>query len=233
MRWRWAAGLFVIALVALLPLRLAAGWAGLADLGLTAREVSGSLWNGTMSEARLAGIDLGELDAAVDPLALLAGRVRIDLSGTDESRGSISIGHGGFGIDDVTARLPLGSTFAPLPLSALDLDDVSMRFRDGTCVAADGRARAAIDGSAIGLSLPGGLSGNARCDGGALLLPLVSRSAMEMISIRLFGDDRYQADLFLRSREPAFGQRLRAIGFVPRGPGYVLSVGGSFGDRGP
>jgi len=212
---------------------MAAGWVGLGDLGLTAREVSGSVWSATLSDARFAGVALGDLHAGIHPLPLLAGRMRIDLAQPGGSRGAVSIGRGSVGLDDVTARLPLGSTFAPLPLTALDLDDVSVRFREGACLAAEGRVRATIEGGPVGLSLPGGLSGNARCHGGALLLPLVSRSAMEAVSIRLPGNDRYRADLILRSREPAFGERLLPLGFAPRGSGYVLSVGGSLADRRP
>lgn len=228
MRARLAAMLFAIALIALMPLRLAVEWAGLDDLGLSAREARGSVWGGKFAEARFGGIALGDLDAGIDPLPLVAGRLRVDFARGDAMRGAISLGRGSIGIDDVTAGLPLASAFAPLPLAALDLDDVSARFRDGACEAAEGRARAVVDGMALGLALPGGLSGNARCDGDALLLPLTSRSAMEAMSLRLSADHRWRADLMVRPGDAPARDRLLAAGFARRGAGYGLSVNGAF-----
>ena len=37
------------------------------------------------------------------------------------------------------------------------------------------------------------MSGRARCDGGALLLPLQGASGMERLDLRLFADGRWQA----------------------------------------
>ena len=220
---------FALALLALLPLRLAAGWVGIEDAGLSAREVRGSVWGGTLGEARLAGVPLGDLRAGLDPLPLLVGRARVDLERPGEDgdaiKGAISIGRHETGIDDVTARLPLGSVLAPLPVVAIDLNDVSARFRDGLCVSAEGGARATIEGEMAGLG--GTLSGNARCDGEALLLPLVSQSGMARVAVRLSGGGRYRAELLVRGDMGA-RERLLAAGFAPRAGGYGLSVEGVF-----
>ena len=223
--------IFAIALIALLPLRLAAGWVGIGDAGLSAREVRGSVWGGRLSEARIASVPLGDLRAGLDPLPLLAGRARVDLERPgddgDVSRGAIGISRHETGIDDVTARLPLGSVFAPLPVAAIDLNDVSVRFRDGLCVFAEGSARATIEGEMAG-SVPGGaLIGNARCDAGALLLPLVSPSGMARVAVRLSGGGRYRVELLVRGDE-GVRERLLAAGFAPRAGDYGLSVEGVF-----
>ena len=227
MHVRLAAILFAIALIALMPMRLAAEWAGLDDLGITARTARGSVWSGTLAETRYGGIALGDLDAGIDPLPLFAGRLRIGFEQGESMRGAISLARGSISTDDVTARLPLGSTFAPLPLAALELDDVNARFRDGACAAAEGRVRAVVDRGALGLDLPGGLSGNARCDGDALLLPLASRSAMEAVSLRLSADHRWRAELMVRPGDASARDRLLAAGFTRRGAGYGLSVQGA------
>lgn len=220
---------FALALLALLPLRLAAGWVGIGDAGLSAREVRGSVWGGALSEARLASVPLGDLRAGLDPLPLLVGRARVNLERPgddgDALKGAISIRRHETGIDDVTARLPLGSIFAPLPVVAIDLNDVSARFRDGLCVSAEGGARATIEGEMAALG--GGLSGNARCDGGALLLPLVSQSGMARVAVRLSGGGRYRAELLVRGDMGA-PERLLAAGFASRTGGYGLSVEGAF-----
>lgn len=220
---------FALALLALLPLRLAAGWVGIGDAGLSAREMRGSVWGGTLSEARLANIPLGDLRGELDPLLLLLGRARVNLerSGDDGDalKGAVSIGRHETGIDDVTARLPLGSVLAPLPVVAIDLNDVSARFRDGLCVSAEGGARATIEGEMA--ELGGGLSGNARCDGGALLLPLVSQSGMAQVAVRLSSGGRYRAELLVRGDVGA-REQLLAAGFAPRAGGYGMTVEGTF-----
>ena len=126
---------FVVALVALLPLRLATGWFDLGNSGLTAREVNGSVWYGNLREASFGGVALGDLHAGLSPIQLLVGRARIDLSGQGGAarpfRGAIGVTRHSFGVDDLTATLPAGNVFAPVPVSALDFDDVSVRFQDG------------------------------------------------------------------------------------------------------
>ena len=222
--------MLLAALVLTFPLRLAAGWFGLDAFGVSAREVRGSVWSGRLGEARLASLPIGDVGARLNLLPLLAGRARIDLSRDGESpdrlEGAISVSRNGGGIDDATARVALGPLLAPLPLLAMDLSDVSVHFKDGLCEKAEGRVRAEIDGAAMGLSLPGGLSGNARCDGGALLLPLVSQSGMEAVSLRLISGSRYQAEVSVRPGE-AGPERLLASGFSLKGDSYVMSLGGA------
>ena len=222
---------FALALLALLPLRLAAGWFGLEGAGLSAREVRGSVWGGGLNEARIAGVPLGDLRAGLDPLALLGGRARVNLERPGDNgnalNGAIGIGRHETGIDDVTARLPLGMVLAPLPVVAIDLNDVSARFRDGRCVSAEGSARAVIEGGMAEPFRGGGLSGNARCDGGALLLPLVSQSGFARVSVRLSGGGRYRAELLVRGDAGSREGLLRA-GFAPRAGGYGLSAEGWF-----
>jgi general secretion pathway protein N len=127
----------------------------------------------------------------------------------------------------MTVRLPTASVFAPIPVVALDLADVSVRFREGGCERAEGLVRAEIRGDAAGLSLPGGLSGAARCDGANLLLPLASQSGMERMMLRIGRSGGYTADLTVRPADPAMQRALQAIGFAPAGDGLKLSVAGT------
>src|SRR3546814_6559285 len=71
-----------ISLVASLPLRLAVGWAASDTRGLGARGVHGSIWGGTIEQMRVGALPLGTLDAALSPLPLLLGRVRLGLART-------------------------------------------------------------------------------------------------------------------------------------------------------
>ena len=222
--------LLLLALILLFPMRIMVGALGLGDAGLSAREARGSVWSSQLHEARFGAAALGDVHARLNFFPLLAGRARVDLSrageGADSLRGAISVTRHTLGIDDVSVRLPAAAIFAPLPINAIDLSDVSLRFRQGACDRADGLVRAELQPDAPGLSLPGGLSGNARCDGAKLLLPLQSQSGMELLALRIDRSGGYTADFVVRSSDPAMQRTLQASGFAPSADGLKLSVAG-------
>lgn len=225
-------GAFALALIALLPMRLGIDWLGLGSRGFAARQVEGSIWHGVIREAQFGKVGLGDLQAGLNGMPLFLGRARIGLErdgSTAEDRlgGAATVTRHTFGFDDLAGRLQLAGAFGPLPLSQLDLGDVTARFEDGRCIEAAGSVRAAVAGDMAGIALPGGLTGHVRCDGGALLIPLVSQSSMEALELRLSGDGRYQAVVRIRSADPALGGRLTAAGFVAAGGGYALTVSGN------
>jgi general secretion pathway protein N len=222
---------FLFAVVALVPLRVAIGWMGLDSRGLAAREANGSLWLGALSEAQFGAVALGDLTASLRTLPLLVGRARLDLERHEEGRplkGAVDATRHGFGLDDVTGMLEIDPGAAGLPIASLDLADLSARFSDGQCRHAEGLVKARLGGEFGGMPMPEGLSGNARCEGGALLLPLASRTGLERLNLRLFEDGRYRAQLMVRPSDPAAGESLRAAGFAPAGPGYAFAIEGSF-----
>jgi general secretion pathway protein N len=224
---------FVIALILFLPMRLAMGWFSLGETGLAAREVQGSVWFGSLSEATFGDVALGDLRARLSPVQLFVGRARVDLASRDDSpdaalRGAIGVSRHSFGLDDVTGKLPAGTVFAPLPVSRLDLDDVSFRFQDGACVRAEGQVRATLSGDIGGITLGQGMSGTARCEAGALLLPLASQAGTETIALRLSANGRFRAELTVQPTDPAAAQKLTLSGFQPGPKGYTLSIEGAF-----
>lgn len=203
LRRRWWREIFFLcallfSLVALLPLRFALGWLGFADRGLAAREARGSVWLGALAEARFGTVPLGDVSTRLRVLPLLVGRARLDLEQSDDGlRGGVTVSRHGFGIDDATGRVE-ASALAALPPQTLDLSDVSVRFGDGLCVHAEGLVKAGFAGDLGGVALAAGFSGEARCDGPALLLPLVSQAGGERLDVRLFADGRYRIDAALR-----------------------------------
>jgi len=222
---------FFFSIVALIPLRVAAGWFGAEGRGFAAREAEGSVWLGLLKEAQFGRVPLGDLSARLEMLPLVLGRARLSLA-RDEAdggfAGAVSVSRHSFGIDDLSGRLRLGALFAPLPIAALDLDDVSVRFAGGLCESAAGAVRATLSGDAAGIALASGLRGSVRCAEGALLLPLASQSAMEQLNLRLRGDGRYRLDLVLRPGDAAARDRAAAAGFTPNGASYVRRLDGSF-----
>jgi general secretion pathway protein N len=221
-----------VALIVLLPLRVAAGWFALNGRGLAAREAAGSLWLGTLKEAQFGAAPLGDVHARLNLLPLFLGRARLSLW-RDEAdgrfEGAISVSRHSFGLDDLTGQLRVGALFAPLPLATLDLVDVTAHFEGGVCDFAEGEVRAGLAGEVGGILLPGGLRGTARCAEGALLLPLASQSGMEQANLRFAADGRWRIDLLIRPTDPAAIARLAAAGFSA-GPGgaYVRRLDGSF-----
>jgi general secretion pathway protein N len=221
---------FVIALIAFLPMRLVTGALGLGDTGFTARSVSGSVWRGRFDEASFGALPLGDLHAGLSPFDLLIGRARIGLSPPGDGvspQGALIVSRHMTGIDVTSASLQTGAVFAPLPVSQLDLSEVVIRFEDGVCMRATGRVRAATGGSVAGVDLGSGISGEARCEGGALMLPLASASGAERVALRITGAGGYHADLSIRPADPAAIQHLMLAGFRPTARGYTLSVDGS------
>jgi len=222
---------FMVALLALLPMRLGIDWLGLGTRGLAAREVAGSIWFGSLKEAQYGSVGIGDVHAGLRGLPLLLGRARVAMerdSGTDADAfdGAATVTRRGFGFDDVDGWLQLAGAFGPLPLTQVDLGDVSVHFADGQCQRASGSVRAAVAGDIAGIALPGGLTGTARCDAGALLLPLVSQAGSETLNLKLFGDGRYEAQILMRGADPTLAPRFAAAGFAVTPAGYALTVGG-------
>lgn len=225
--------MFIAALLALLPMRLALGWFGLGERGVTAREVAGSIWWGGLGEARFGDVALGDVSAGLSPIQLFVGRARIDLQGLADSpgerlRGALGISRTSSGIDDVTAHLVTGNVFAPLPVTALDLADVSVRFEDGQCLRADGRVTATIAAVIPQLNLPQTMTGIVRCEGGQLLVPLASAAQTESVALTLSESGRFRAVLTARPADAAAIAGLVAVGFQPSAQGYRLSIEGAF-----
>ena len=222
---------FLFALVALLPLGLALRWLGLDERGFAAREAQGSVWLGITREARFGSLPLGDLEARLRFLPLVIGRARVDLDNTGEGQGfegAVTVSRHAFGVDDVRATLSPGPALPLVPGASFDLSDVSAHFADGVCAGAEGLVKASLSGDAAGIPLPRALSGNARCDGGALLLPLVGQSGMERLDLRLFEDGRYRVELLLRPADEAARQRLAAAGFTAAGAAFALRAEGHF-----
>lgn len=223
---------FAIALLALVPMRLALDWFNLGNRGLAAREVQGSVWYGALKETQFGNVGLGDMHAGLRGLPLLIGRARIamnrDGAPGDPLDGAATLTRNSFGFDDVDGRLQLSGALGPLPLAQLDLGDVGARFENGLCVEASGTVRAGVSGDVAGVSLPGGLTGTARCDAGALLLPLASQTGMESLELRLFGDGRYRATVGIRSTDATLRDRMVAAGFAATASGYEMSVDGRF-----
>ena len=232
--------LILLAVVAValffLPLRLAVGMAGLEGSRFSARTISGSVWNGRIEGAQLGPFPLGDLDAGVRFLPLLAGRVLMDLErpATDGDAGLVAtVGKSGNSllVQDLTTIMAVGGQLAPLPASAIDLRAVSIAFAGGRCQSASGQVRVSLDANIPGLDLKQGLLGRAECQDGVLVVPLQSASGMEQLTLKLEGNGFYTARLFLSGSDRAWTLLLPTLGFRKVPSGYAIKVAGQLGQR--
>ncbi|MFD1611584.1 type II secretion system protein N [Sphingomonas tabacisoli] len=180
--------LFAVALVLFFPLRLAVGGSG-----LSAREASGSVWSGSLKEARIGPAVLGDLDARLSPLALLTGRMLLYVArpsaAPDRMVGALGLSRNRRSVESASGLIPIDGAFGALPVASFELTDVTVRFRDGECDRAEGMVRANLSGDG-GLNLPASLTAAPRCDRGAVLLPFAvpTGGGAEM---RISGDGRW------------------------------------------
>lgn len=217
---------FLLLLAALLPLRVALDQLGFDERGLSARSVTGSLWSGRLMEARARGVGLGDLDAGLALLPLLIGEARVDLRGPTWRATAIQSSDEA-GVTGLTGRLGAGNVPPSLPIGSLEFSDVAAHFRDGVCAEATGSIRIEPRADASMLANLGSLQGNLRCDGEALLAPLVSGSGRERVDLRLFGDGRYRLSLIVQAADPATAAALAAAGFIATAEGLTLTSEGA------
>lgn len=225
--------IFLLALLVLIPMQHGLGWLDIDERGIAARETQGSIWNGRLVEAQFGDAAVGNMDAGLGFFPLLIGRVRVAMarSGSNagafgDFRGAMSVSGTAFGLYDLQAAVPVAMLSAPLPMTALELENVSVHFDNGLCVEAEGLVRARLGGNLGGVALPDMVMGNAQCDEGALLLPLISQSGMEQLEIRIGADGVYAAEFRMMAVDDAARERLTLAGFAPGPNGYALTVQG-------
>jgi general secretion pathway protein N len=221
---------FLFALLALLPLRLAIDRMGFDARGLSARTATGTIWFGALQEARIGPAALGDVEARLNLFPLFLGRARLSVAGSGEGgiEGAIVATRHGFAVDGVSGRFRFGPLFAPLPLTALDLDAFGVGFAAGRCIHAEGRVRATVTLDVGGAVVAPTLAGQARCAGDALLLPLAGSTGMEQLELRIFADGRYRLHLLVRTADAGLRARLAMAGFRPAGNALGLQVDGRF-----
>lgn len=217
-----AAALLLVAALILMPMRIVFGGNGIA-----ARKVEGLIWDGAVRDLRVGQVGIGDVNTRLHVLPLLLARAQFSLSRGDAPfapgvSGSITRSVGSVSVGDLKATLPVSALLAPLPAENIELQDFSVRFRSGRCVAAGGNVRLTMANSVPGLDLANGLLGKPRCDKGQLLIPLASQSAMEHVDIRIGGDGFYNATIFLEGDRAEQAAAIALAGFRPVSGGYRM-----------
>ena len=130
------------------------------------------------------------------------------------------------GIKDASGRVATSEMFAPLPIEALELQDVTILFRNGLCIEADGRIAPVMTAPVPGVQLAG-LAGTVRCDGQRARVQMVSGAGTERVEFYINSSGRYRGWLSVRTTGPAVSAALAMVGFRPSPQGMMLTVNGS------
>lgn len=213
------AAIFALALVVMIPLSFALSAMDAARLGLSATRVSGSIWRGRLSQARLHRLALGDVGVRLDPLGLVlgVGRFHVTLTGRLQGRGVLDLRDGGAGVSRVRLSAPADVLVDGLPFrGVIRLEDFEARFKSGACQRAGGRIHLERLSLGAGTLLPDlSLSGVARCRNKVLVAPLAGRAAGLEIEAELqaFGNGRYILLTRVRTTNPALEAAMGLAGF--------------------
>ena len=226
------AAIFVVALIAAFPLRLALGLSDPGGRGITAGEVAGSIWNGAIGDLRVGALPLGDVAANLRPLPLLIGRREVHVErlatlGADpDFSANAAGGEGWLSLRDVQGHLPIGDAFGTIPATALGFNDFHAQLVDGRCVEAGGQVSLILAPFSELMPGPVALSGTARCSKGALYVPMKGPTGLENLFLRLEPDGRWRADLVLGGLPVEVTAPLLEAGFTARPGGIGISANG-------
>ena len=229
-RWLvWTAGIALLALIGLIPLRQAFAWSDLGQIGFSARQVGGTIWYGRIGDLHLRSQPVGTVEVTVDPLALLFGTINMEFNRLDSPEGPLTgnlVAGLSRGIRSTSGRIAVGEMFAPVPVGALELSDVTVLFRNGECAEASGRITPIIAVPLPGVRLDSGLSGAIECDGERAHVDMTSESGAERIDFYVQQSGDYRATMTIRTPDPTVRSALAMFGFRPSPRGLSLSVDG-------
>ncbi|WP_296816602.1 type II secretion system protein N [Brevundimonas sp.] len=219
----------LVTMIAGWPMRAALGAAGVDRLGLSAREVTGTLWSGRLSDARLGDISLGDVEARLAFWPMLAGETRLSLEASD---GPFAVelvrAQDRAGVRGLDIQVPL-ATFG-LPGQAggtATLTQSDILFVDGRCAQASGRVR--IDGLAgPGWTAPA-LDGALACHDGLLLARMNGADERFALAadLRVRSSGAWTLTLLAQPRDPLLAPLMEAQGFAPGPEGLTYEARGS------
>lgn len=222
----WFAGILALALLALIPLRMALG--RFSDQGFTARQVAGTIWNGRIGELNFKSRRLGTFDVALEPLALLTGAVELGFHRLDDPQGVLDgtlVSGADRGVRETTGRVGVAGLFGPLPLDAIEFDDVSVLFKGQNCSKAAGQVSVVM-----AAPLPGVdgvvLRGSPRCENTRVRFVLSTPSNAGKLEFYVRSSGDYRAWFRVRGAMPDQSANLVALGFSPSQEGLAMSIDG-------
>ncbi len=223
-KWRWWLAWVTLAMIVLIfPLSVVVALTGLPSAGLATRAATGTLWDGRLYQASIAGLAVGDTQVGLRVLPLFLARIESRLV-APRLTAVAQVSPGGWEVRHATGSVEPGDRLGPI--ARLDFDDARIGFSGKRCSVGEGRVRASLTMQIGGVALPGGFSGMMRCEGSELLLPLVGQSGLERLSVFIDADGKWRATLNMRTTDLEMQRKLDASGMA-RGPeGYTMRLSG-------
>jgi hypothetical protein len=226
----------VVFLAATLPLSLALPMLNLVARGLTYDRADGTIWRGEVQGLRWRGHDLGNAHISVRAVALLAGRlslnVGLDGRGAVQGAGLVSIAPTGtIRLADVAVTADVARLPVILPVTgkiALTIDDAVITNTGCEHIAGSVGTDALVHRPA-GVTWSGPvLNGALACRDGALQVPLKGESADGTIDLamRVARDGTFGIDIRARTSNQSITGLLSTVGFVDAGGTMILTQKG-------
>lgn len=229
MSWRWTVWTVAIALVALmllLPLRVALSAQDLDQLGMSARQIGGSIWRGRIGELMLGRQLLGTFDVRLDPGSLLLGRIAMPFERLDQVQGPMTgvLRAGGTvtGVERLNGSLAASNLLGGAPIDALTFTDTTILFDGKRCAEADGRVSANLAVRFGPLALDRGFSGAISCEGERMRARLVSEAGTEQLEFFVSSSGRVRGWITIRAPLPGLDGLLSTYGFRTGPTGLTL-----------
>lgn len=218
-------GLFVVTtivtLIARFPLALALV---IADAPLQAERVTGTIWNGRIENAWIAGYPVGHIDVSAAFWPLLTGKAAADIAVQGpmlQGQGKVSVARQRAAMREAAFAINLSALGVPTAFGPPLDGRVDVQVRDlqlvGTeCRSADvSLATDALHRAVQPYGLDGMmLAGEGRCADGVFNLPLAGESADGRAEIDLrVAASGYMTELALTPTDPRIGRLLVDVGF--------------------
>jgi general secretion pathway protein N len=225
MTWRWVVwttGIALIALLLLLPLRIALSAADLQQLGLSARQVGGTIWQGRIGELMLGRQLLGTFDVRLDPGALLLGRVAMPFERLDQIQGPLTgvLRAGGSitGVERLSGSVPAANLLGGAPIDSLTFTNTTIIFEGSRCAQASGHLAANLAVRFGPLAIDRGFAGTLACEGDRVRARLASPAGTEQVEFFVNSSGQVRGSITIRSPLPGLDTLLSTYGFRA-GPG--------------
>jgi general secretion pathway protein N len=229
LNWRWAVwtiGIAFIALLLTLPLRVVLSAADLQQLGLSARQVGGTIWQGRIGELMLGRQLLGTFDVRLDPGALLLGRIAMPFERLDQVQGPLTgvlrAGGSTAGVQRLNGAVAAGNLLGGAPIDSLSFTDTTILFEGSRCVEAGGRLAANLAVRFGPVALDRGFAGTVSCEGDRVRARLVSGAGTEQVDFFVNSSGRVRGWITIRSPLPGLDPLLSTYGFRSSPEGLTL-----------
>lgn len=229
MSWRWTVwtlGITALALLILMPLRVVLPSAEFERLGLSARQVGGSIWRGRIGDLMLGRQLLGTFDVRMDPAALMLGRIAMPFERLGSAQGPLTgvLRTGGAlrGVQDLSGTLPAGNLFGAAPIETLEFSNATILFRNSMCEQAEGQVSVRMALRVGPLDLSRLFAGTVVCEGQRVRARLATPGGRERIEFFVNSSGRLRGWVTVPVTVPGAEGVLAAYGFQAASNGLVL-----------